>query len=190
MTLVRIIYVTCPSLFSCHTKVKWDLNRFSPPLKKSAACPPSLLPGRTNAIFICSGLQLQKLPAGTPGYFSPPLHLLSIMPFMPRGENSRSARSVNQTMWRTCGVFCAWSLLFLTDVCAQAQRRYIFIVYIFFPIIFKSFLSKQGVNAACGEAAPVDLEFIQWDPLQSWLCPVRTCGALNAICIKSTAGCC
>ncbi|KAM9827490.1 procollagen C-endopeptidase enhancer 2b isoform 1-T1 [Neosynchiropus ocellatus] len=26
-------------------------------------------------------------------------------------------------MWRTCGVFSAWSLLFLTQVCAQSQRR-------------------------------------------------------------------
>lgn len=66
----------------------------------------------------------------------------------------------------------------------------IFILYLIFPIMFESFLSKQGVNAACGEAAPVDLEFIQWDPLQSWLRPVRTCGALNAICVISTAGCC
>ncbi|XP_075903459.1 procollagen C-endopeptidase enhancer 2b [Nelusetta ayraudi] len=46
------------------------------------------------------------------------------MPFMPRDENRRSACcSVNQTMWRTGAIFCAWSLLLLTDVCAQSQRR-------------------------------------------------------------------
>ncbi|XP_068437536.1 procollagen C-endopeptidase enhancer 2b isoform X1 [Clinocottus analis] len=45
------------------------------------------------------------------------------MPFMSRVENRRRACSVNQTMWRTCSVFCAWSLLFLTEVCAQSQQR-------------------------------------------------------------------
>lgn len=64
-----------------------------------------------------------NFPAGTPGLlFFPPhqVQLPNTMPFMPRGENRR-------TMWRTCSVFCAWSLLFLAEVCAQSQRRYTFI---------------------------------------------------------------
>ncbi|XP_029698299.1 procollagen C-endopeptidase enhancer 2b isoform X2 [Takifugu rubripes] len=74
-----------------------------------------------------SGSQLQKLSAGTPEYFSPWSWLLpNTMSFMLRVNTRRGARSVNQTMWRTCGVFCAWILLFLTDVCAQSQRRPVF----------------------------------------------------------------
>lgn len=96
--------------------------------EKAVPCAPSLLPRRTNAIFICSSSQLLKLPAGTPGYFSPPFQLLNTMPFMPRGENRRSACTGNPTMWRTCSIFCAWSLLLLTDVCAQSQRRYSFYI--------------------------------------------------------------
>lgn len=75
-------------------------------------------------------------------------------------------------------------------LCAGSAEVHIYFIYLFFPIISESFLGKQGVNAACGEAAPADLEFIQWDSPQSWLRPVRTCGALNAICVKSAAGCC
>ncbi|XP_071341170.1 procollagen C-endopeptidase enhancer 2b isoform X1 [Trachinotus anak] len=92
--------------------------------EKAAACAPSLQPRRTNAIFICPSSQFLKLPAGTRGYFSPPCALLNTMPLMlPRGESRRSAGSVNPTMWRTCSIFCAWSLLFLTEVCAQTQQR-------------------------------------------------------------------
>lgn len=43
---------------------------FSPPLLQTAGAP-SLLPGRTNAIFICSSSHLQKLCAGSSGDFSP-----------------------------------------------------------------------------------------------------------------------
>lgn len=86
----------------------------------------SLLPRRTNAIFI-SVLQLAKLPPGTSGYFSPPLERLNTMSFMPPGENRRSgAWSVHPIMLRICSIFCAWSVLFLTEVCAQSQRRYLF----------------------------------------------------------------
>uniref|UniRef100_A0A3B3YPN3 Procollagen C-endopeptidase enhancer 2b n=1 Tax=Poecilia mexicana TaxID=48701 RepID=A0A3B3YPN3_9TELE len=42
---------------------------------------------------------------------------------MPRSENKRSVCSVHNTMWRTCSIFCAWTLLFLTEVCAQSQQR-------------------------------------------------------------------
>uniref|UniRef100_A0A3P8XAH9 Procollagen C-endopeptidase enhancer 2b n=1 Tax=Esox lucius TaxID=8010 RepID=A0A3P8XAH9_ESOLU len=46
---------------------------------------------------------------------------------MPPGENRRSgAWSVNPTMCRICGLFCAWGVLFLTEVCAQSQRRQTF----------------------------------------------------------------
>uniref|UniRef100_A0A668UAU3 Procollagen C-endopeptidase enhancer 2b n=1 Tax=Oreochromis aureus TaxID=47969 RepID=A0A668UAU3_OREAU len=48
------------------------------------------------------------------------------MPFTPRGENRRSSCSVFPTMWRTCSIFCAWTVLFLTEVCAQSQQRPIF----------------------------------------------------------------
>ncbi|KAL3040389.1 hypothetical protein OYC64_011421 [Pagothenia borchgrevinki] len=41
---------------------------------------------------------------------------------MPRGEK----RAGNTTMWRTCSVFTLWSLMFLTHICAQSQRRPIF----------------------------------------------------------------
>lgn len=92
---------------------------------------PSLLPRRTNAIFICLRLQLLKVPAGTPGYFSPPFELLSTLPFTARSESRRSVCSVYSTMWRTCGLFCAWTLLFMTEVCAQSQRRYTFIYFFF-----------------------------------------------------------
>lgn len=115
--------------------------------KKAAACAPSLLPRSTNAIFICSSLQLLKLPPGTSWYFSPPCEPLNTMSFMPRGENKRVAWSVNPTMWRTCSIFCAWSLLFLTEVCAQSQRRYTFI-HIYFNVCKffkgkKNFMSEQ-----------------------------------------------
>lgn len=63
--------------------------------------------------------------------------LPNTMSFMSRVNTRRGARSVNQTMWRTCGVFCAWILLFLTDVCAQSQRRYRF-------IFFFKFVLKEG----------------------------------------------
>ena len=89
-----------------------------------AACAPSLLPHRTNAIFICSGLQSPKLPPGTSGYFSPPFEPLNTMSFMPRG-------SASPTMWRICSLFCAWILLFLAEVCAQTQRRYTFYSYFY-----------------------------------------------------------
>lgn len=115
------------------------------------------------------------------GTFPPPIQLLNTMPFMPRGENRRSARSVDQTMWRTCGIFCAWSLLFLTDVCAQSQRRYTIYFIFFFLHWFESFLSEQGVNVGCGEAAPLNWSLFRLrNILQSWLLPpVRTCGALK-----------
>lgn len=121
--------------------------------EKAAACAPSLLPRRTNVIFICSSLQLLKLPAGTPGYFSPTVsQLLHTMPFMPRGENRRSARSVQPTMWRTCSIFGAWSLLFLTEVCAQSQRRYTFIYIFFFSspkINFKALWVSKVSRISC-----------------------------------------
>ncbi|MEQ2166662.1 Procollagen C-endopeptidase enhancer 2 [Goodea atripinnis] len=44
---------------------------------------------------------------------------------MPRGEIRRSACSVSPAVWRTC-IFGAWTLLFLTEVCAQSQQRPIF----------------------------------------------------------------
>ncbi|MED6268812.1 Procollagen C-endopeptidase enhancer 2 [Characodon lateralis] len=45
---------------------------------------------------------------------------------MPRGEIRRNACSVSPAVWRTC-IFGAWTLLFLTEVCAQSQQRPIFI---------------------------------------------------------------
>lgn len=177
-------------LFSCHIPCETHvrIHAFSASLivffsilKKAAACAPSLLPRITNVIFICSGLQLQKLPAGTPWcFFSPPFQLLNTMSFMPRGENRRSACSVNQTMWRTCGIFCAWSLLFLTDVCAQSQRRYTFIY--FFPLfLFQFNLKAEWARCQCSlwRSSAGRPEFIQRNILQSWLPPARTCGALN-----------
>lgn len=71
---------------------------------------------------------LQELLGTFPLRFS----LLSTMPFTPPGENRRSSCSVFPTMWRTCSIFCAWTLLFLTEVCAQSQQRYLFI-YFFTP---------------------------------------------------------
>lgn len=60
------------------------------------------------------------------------------MSFMLRVNTRRGARPVNQTMWRTCGGFCAWILLFLTDVCAQSQRRYKFL------LSFTELILKEG----------------------------------------------
>ena len=92
----------------------------------------SLLPRSTNAIFI-SVLQLAKLPPVSSGYFSPPLERLNTMSFMPAGENRRSgAWSIHPIMLRICSVFCAWSVLFLTEVCGQSQRRYLFTFYFYF----------------------------------------------------------
>ncbi|KAM9552823.1 procollagen C-endopeptidase enhancer 2-like [Salvelinus alpinus] len=46
------------------------------------------------------------------------------MSFIPAGENRRSgAWSVHPIMLRICSLFCAWSVLFLTEVCGQSQRR-------------------------------------------------------------------
>lgn len=115
-------------------------SNFPPSFKKEpAAFAPSLLPHRTSAIFMRSGSQLQKLSAGTPEYFSPWSWLLpNTMSFMLRVNTRRGARPVNQTMWRTCGGFCAWILLFLTDVCAQSQRRYKFL------LSFTELILKEG----------------------------------------------
>lgn len=62
--------------------------------------------------------------------FPPSFQLLSTMSFMLQGENRRSACSIYPTMWRARSIFCAWTLLFLTEVCAQSQRRYIFISFL------------------------------------------------------------
>lgn len=66
-------------------------------------------------------------------------------------------------------------------LCAVSAEVHIYFI-IFFPLHwFESFLSEQGVNVGCGEAAPLNwslfrLRYI----LQSWLLPpVRTCGALK-----------
>lgn len=127
---VKFIHATSFKVFfyaRCRMKLMRDLTPsqrvFNVFFFKAAACASSLLPDRTNTIFICYGLQLLELPAGTPGYFTPPFELQNTMPFMPRGENRRSACSLKPAMWRTCSIFCAWSLLFLTEVCAQSQRR-------------------------------------------------------------------
>lgn len=76
-------------------------------------------------VFRCWN-SLQELLGTFPLRFS----LLSTMPFTPPGENRRSSCSVFPTMWRTCSIFCAWTLLFLTEVCAQSQQRYFFIYFL------------------------------------------------------------
>lgn len=172
---LKFIHVTSFNVFQarCWMKLMRDLTPFQRFFnrfffffflgKKQQPVLQSLLPRRTNAIFICSSLQWLKLPAGTPGYFSPPSQLLHTMPHMPRGENRRSARSVTPTMWRTCSVFCAWSLLFLTEVCAQSQRRYTFIyIFFFFQINFKALWVSKVSRISCSlwRSSVSGLEFI------------------------------
>lgn len=74
------------------------------------------------------------------------------------------------------GVYCSWQM----SVRSLSGGTHLF--HYFFPLHwFESFLSEQGVNVGCGEAAPLNwslfrLRYI----LQSWLLPpVRTCGALK-----------
>lgn len=88
------------------------------PKKKKSSCPRSVPPTTQHKRHIHL---LRLAVAETPLrelHFSP--HR-STMSFVPRAETRRSA-----TMWRTCSVFCAWSLLFLAEVCAQSQQRYTF----------------------------------------------------------------
>lgn len=97
--------------------------------------------------------------------------LLNTMPFMPRGENRRSACSVNPIMWRTCSIFCAWSLLFLSEVCAQTQQRYTFIYILFFfhlIWVFCQCARCQWSHVGGGEAGVYSEEYSAvWDYLQS-----------------------
>lgn len=102
---------------------------FFPPFFFTPPCPPYY---RTNAIFICSSLQLLELPAGPPALFTAPFEQFT-------------SRGGNPTMRGTCSLFCAWSLLFLTEVCAQAQRRYVisFSLSFIFLIDSKAFVSGR-----------------------------------------------
>ncbi|XP_037613370.1 procollagen C-endopeptidase enhancer 2b isoform X2 [Sebastes umbrosus] len=92
--------------------------------EKAAACAQSLLSTQNKRYIHLLQLAVAETPRrNSLATLHHRLSCWNTMPFMSRWENRRRACSFNPTMWTTCSLFCAWSLLFLTDVCAQSQQR-------------------------------------------------------------------